>query len=439
MRTLSALTRCRRGAVLMIFALALPVLICAVGMSLDYANAMRIRTRLLAAADAAVLAATSRTLMDAPGSVAEQRARDVFRATAGLIPGLRLDPDAESDLAINVSDDHGNGQFRRATLSFSGGSSNYFGGILGVRELAVNGSVGSQAKRAPDIDFYVMLDTSSSMALPTTSAGIRWMKSNTVRTDSVWNPDGCAFACHQTNPTNPKVVDKDGNKIDYYALAHNNGIELRIDAGQHAIADLLGDAQRESAVNGATYRFSIASFDRAANFRNVASLTGDYGLAKAGAAKLDIVAVNTNDSNWNTQTEHDDSLRQQLTLMPAMAGTGSGQTGDTPQAYLILITDGMRNESRNGQQMGKIIQDACTIMKGRRIKIAILYTTYQEEAIGYDDWSKNNAVALLPMLRPALQQCASGDRMFEVGTDGDISAALNALFQKVIATSRLTD
>lgn len=439
MTAFSRLIRSRRGAVLMIFALALPVLVFATGMSLDYANAMRIRTRLAAAADAAVLAATSRTLMDAPGIVAEQRARDVFRAAAGTIPGLRLNPDMPNDLAISVSDDSSNGQYRRATVRFSGWSRNYFGGILGLAELAVNGTAGAQAKRAPDIDFYVMLDTSSSMALPTTSAGIAWMKAKTVRTDDVWNPNGCAFACHETHPNNPKVVDQEGNMIDYYRLAHDNGIELRIDAGKHAIVNLLDDARRESTANGATYRFSVATFNRAANFDNVAPLTDDYDLAKAGTRGAEIVAVEAGSADWDRQTEHEASLRQQMARMPALSGMGSGQPGDTPQTYLILITDGMRDEEVGGRQMGRILQDACNAIKGRRIRIAILYTSYQEQSIDYDSWAVNNVVSLLPTLRPALQQCASGDLLFEVGTDGDISAALNALFLKVIATSRLTD
>ncbi len=157
----------------------------------------------------------------------------------GLIPGLRLDPNAASDLAISVSDDTHDGQYRRATIRFSGWSRTYFGGILGIAELAVNGSAGSMAKRAPDIDFYVMLDTSSSMALPTTSAGIALMRAKTKDVDP-FNPRGCAFACHQIDPDKPRLVDRDGKKIDYYQLAHDNGIELRIDAGKRAILDLLG-------------------------------------------------------------------------------------------------------------------------------------------------------------------------------------------------------
>jgi hypothetical protein len=38
----------------------------------------------------------------------------------------------------------------------------------------------------------------------------------------------------------------------------------------------------------------------------------------------------------------------------------------------------------------------------------------------------------------AAQQCASSGLYYEVTTDGDISGALQALFQKVITTARLT-
>jgi hypothetical protein len=37
----------------------------------------------------------------------------------------------------------------------------------------------------------------------------------------------------------------------------------------------------------------------------------------------------------------------------------------------------------------------------------------------------------------AAQQCASTGLYYQVSTDGDISAALQALFEKVIASARL--
>ncbi|HEX3408619.1 MAG TPA: hypothetical protein VHS81_15405, partial [Caulobacteraceae bacterium] len=49
----------------------------------------------------------------------------------------------------------------------------------------------------------------------------------------------------------------------------------------------------------------------------------------------------------------------------------------------------------------------------------------------------NTPVGSDPMALAA-QQCASSGLYYQVSTDGDISAALQALFQKVITTARLT-
>ena len=39
----------------------------------------------------------------------------------------------------------------------------------------------------------------------------------------------------------------------------------------------------------------------------------------------------------------------------------------------------------------------------------------------------------------AAQQCATSGLYYQVSTDGDISAAMQALFQKVVSTARLTN
>ena len=54
------------------------------------------------------------------------------------------------------------------------------------------------------------------------------------------------------------------------------------------------------------------------------------------------------------------------------------------------------------------------------------------------NWSKQNALPLLPNIEPALQRCASSGLYYKVTTDGDISAALASLFQKAVQTARLT-
>lgn len=437
---LSALRSDRRGNILMIFALALVPITFATGMAIDYGTAMRLQTELNAAADAAALSATSAAMMDKPLAAAEAQARVMFQAQAADLPGLVpfnfLDP-AQLQVTVTESTSQSEGFVRIATVGYRGQSRNGFAGILGERTLTVKGSATAKASTAPDTDFYVLLDASSSMALPTTTAGINFLKSKTKRSG---NPNGCAFACHQTNPDNPNVRDAAGKLIDYYAFAHNNNIELRIDAGKHAIRDMVAGARSESASNGAAYRFYLATFDRAANYRELTGPTpsGDLAYVGAQAATAETIAVQMHAYLYDRQSEHAGSLAKLNNAITSNPGNGRRTPGDRPKAVLFLITDGMRDEEIGSRQMGPITADQCDAIKARGVRIAVLYTTYTPESINYDDWSINNVVPLLPQVAPALQRCASDDLFFEVSTDGNISRALAALFQKTIQTSRLT-
>jgi hypothetical protein len=66
------------------------------------------------------------------------------------------------------------------------------------------------AQAPPNIDFYVLLDNSPSMALPATTAGITKMQSLTTQEES---PGGCAFACHHVS-TNANTDTKGNPCVD---------------------------------------------------------------------------------------------------------------------------------------------------------------------------------------------------------------------------------
>ena len=51
----------------------------------------------------------------------------------------------------------------------------------------------------PNIDFYLLLDNSPSMALPADTAGITQMQNLTPTQDG---GNSCAFACHQASTNN---------------------------------------------------------------------------------------------------------------------------------------------------------------------------------------------------------------------------------------------
>ena len=440
-RLLDRVRRDRRGNIMMIFAFASVPLICATGMAVDYANATRIQSRLSAAADAAVLAATSQQMMSQSTTNAAQRAKDIFKITAGTIAGLTINTDDTNQLAISVIDTPGASNVRNASVTFRGTSSNAFGGILGLATLPVVGTAGSTAKVAPDIDFYVLLDTSGSMNLPSTSAGLKQMTGLT---------GGCAFACHSINDSQAK--NKQGQMTDYYGVARSYNILLRSDEAKLAIKNMMIVASSTASANNAAYRAALYSFaaynpnnqQPINSYRKLANLTStlsDVGTASDNAPMSLYYANNCPTSNYcnnDQDTASSDAFNQINTVIPS-PGNGTRISGDKPQTILFVITDGMRDENRpGGKPEAQIDVDLCSTIKNRSIKIAVLYTEYLPESLANNQWSIDNVLPNLPKVEPALTNCASPGLYQKVSTDGDISAALSNLFSRAVQAARLT-
>jgi Flp pilus assembly protein TadG len=294
----------RRGNVAMMYALMLPVLIFGAGFAIDYTHAMQIQTKLDAAADAAVLAGLTPSMMQltgAAGNTAAQTAvTNLFNAEAAAIPSLAqpLNPPT-----VNVCKPTACASGTRTiTLTYSDANQNMFSGILGAATLPVTGSSTATASNAPNINFYLLLDNSPSMALPATSTGIATMEGLTPAQTAMQHTAtsataGCAFACHQYqgnanngdtagNPclngatyTTPSQSAKgwDGNtyknvycgsgqgtQIDNYALAKYNNIPLRLDYISTAISDMMTaatNAQQAAVGTRPDYEFAAYTMD----------------------------------------------------------------------------------------------------------------------------------------------------------------------------------
>src|SRR5260370_15481000 len=95
-----------------------------------------------------------------------------------------------------------------------------FAGLVGMSSVPINGTSQSIASTPPNIDFYLLLDNSPSMAIAATTTGINTMVSNTA------SQGGCAFACHQTNPGGDNLGNPGG--VDNYQLAKNLNVVTRI-------------------------------------------------------------------------------------------------------------------------------------------------------------------------------------------------------------------
>jgi Flp pilus assembly protein TadG len=414
----------RKGNVAIIFGLTLPLMLFLVGLAIDYAAATQRKAVLDAAADAAALAAVAPPLMAQPGSASVTAASNMFNSQVQNVPGLNY---SAKDLTVTAQDD---GLKRTVTVSYAASSQNAFGGLLGQSTWALNGSAQATATVAPNIDFYLLLDNSPSMSIAATTAGINTMVANTQ------HQGGCAFACHEANPAADDLGNPGG--IDNYQLARNLGVVTRIQNLNAATQSLMDTAKTTEATYNTTYRMAIYTFNTGIN--TIAPLTSSLTTAKSLAANIDVLMVYKND--WLTSTNHNndedtDFEAAMQSINTTMPNPGSGTAGSTPQEVLFLVSDGVGDKHAGGNRHQAVFDTSwCTTVKNRGIRIAVLYTTYLP--LPTNGWYNKWIAPFQPQIAGNMQSCASPGLFFEVSTDQDISAAMQALFQQAIATARLT-
>ena len=182
---------------------------------------------------------------------------------------------------VNVTN---SGLVRTATVSYTAASTNNFPILLGTAAWPFNGSSSASASGAPNINFYLLLDNSPSMAIAGTPAGITTMVNNTS------SQGGCAFACHETDPAGENPLGNPHGE-DNYALARNLGVTLRIDLMAQAAANLMSTAQTTEAANNNTYKVAIYTFDTGFNTIYAPSGLPSTNLSSAGTAAANIAML----------------------------------------------------------------------------------------------------------------------------------------------------
>jgi len=200
----------RRGNVAVIFALACVPLISAVGCAVDYSEASRIKAKMQSAADAAAVAAISQnsqgwlasTAMTSNGevTVAETDAKNIFTGNA---PASSTLYNSEVVTATVMK----TGPTLTSTVTFSASVPTTFMKVVGFSSLTVTGSSSATSSLPLYLDFYVMLDVSGSMGLPSTNAEQSRLALVNPDDFDVY-PNGCTFACHfqsSSSCTNPPI------------------------------------------------------------------------------------------------------------------------------------------------------------------------------------------------------------------------------------------
>jgi Flp pilus assembly protein TadG len=395
------------GNIAPIFALSLLAVMGIVGMGVDYTQLSTRKATLDSLADSASLAGVTPSLLSQTDQASINAATTLFNSQTSTIKGI-----GPVTLNVTASD---NALQRTLTVNYQTTSKTSFGGLIGVTSATISGSSQAIGQVPPNIDFYLLLDNSPSMAIAATSSGISTMVANT--------PDQCAFGCHESD-TSPN---------DYYGLARSLGVTLRMDLVSQATQNLMSTAQSTAATNNSTYRAAIYTFN--IGFNTVTPLTASLTTAQSQAANIQLYEVPYQNWNNDTITNYTNAMTQINSIMPNPGG-GTNSAGDTPQEVLFLVTDGVEDETVNGSRVQSLMNTSyCTTIKNRGIRIAVLYTTYLP--LPTNSWYNSYIASFQPNIGSNLQSCASPGLYFQVSTDQDISSAMIALFDQAVKTAYL--
>jgi Flp pilus assembly protein TadG len=216
------------GNVLMVTCGGITMLVFAIGFGIDYARSEMMQTKLNAAADAAVLVAVDPAEIGQSDATAQADAQQMFDGQAALLAGNGVTVISRTVTAVTTSQSTSSGvtqMVRNATVTYRATVKTMFSAILGAATLTIAGSTASNAAQPPNINFYVMMDASPSMLLPSTSSGLA----------NLYGKTGCAFACHEKYPRNDGIVVKDGNgrsvflNTNYYGTGTGSGVWYTVD------------------------------------------------------------------------------------------------------------------------------------------------------------------------------------------------------------------
>jgi hypothetical protein len=352
---------------------------------------------------------------------------------------------------------------RTVSVSYTAASPTLFAGVLGMNTLPISGSTTAANNAAPQINFYLLVDTSPSMGIAATTSGISTMVANTSK------QGGCAFGCHETNPT---ASDTTGNPIDpstgkpgdNYFLARKLGVTLRIDLVNQAVSGLMSTAATTATANKTVYGVSVSTIDyRVGQIYQTGNISSNLAAAQTAVGTIQQLTVaynnciiNGNCNYQNAGNDQDSWLDLGLsTLNNTNTGTysaatgpgyrlynpgqGSSNAGDSPQEVVFIISDAVVDEFYGGKRAYSPINtlvDNCSAIKAKGVRIAFLYLTYNP--LPTDSWYNTYIKPFQSNIAPAAQACASPGLYTQVDTGGDVSGALNNLFTLAVQTARLT-
>jgi hypothetical protein len=223
------LLRDTRASMFAFMAISLLALGAATGVGVDFARGLNFKSALQGAVDAAAISGAS-VYLNAGYSTQATNAATHYMTNA--IANLPTNNGVTSNVVLSQS-----APWTVTITARTSINSTFNGFFENTIPVAVTATANGPSN--PNINFYMLLDDSPSMAIAATQAGINSMVSLTASYPSSYKSFG--FGCHETHPTTG--VYQNGQQIDLYKLARNNNITLRIDNLQTATSNLMTTAQ----------------------------------------------------------------------------------------------------------------------------------------------------------------------------------------------------
>lgn len=413
------------GQVVILFALMLMPILVAIGATVDYSRRNSAKSQLDAALDSSILAAVTRKSNSIP-AVLLSSVEAQFRAEAAKIPNVKITsflPKATASItSVNLA------------ASYTATIDTTIGRVAGVSALSISGMAAGTRDIFKYIDFYLLLDNSPSMGLAATDADVIKMQNATT--------DKCAFACHQhTFDSSGNVT---GDKMDdYYHVAKNENIRLRIDVLRDSVSNLVDTAKNTMKLSQ-QYRMEVWTFNSIQ--AQISSLTSYLDQTKSDSSKIDLAYSLYGDPD--NQTSYDPAFRKMSAVIPA---SGDGLSSDSPVRFLFFVTDGVQDAvagdvmsaGREGQFpngnrfIGPFNPLNCDTLKSKNVRIGIIYTTYLP--IYSNDFYNQYVKPYETKISSNLRSCATDGLFFPVATGGDINKAMQKLFENAVNSVRLTN
>ena len=471
-----------RGTAAVIFGIAAIPTFMILGMAIDYGIGINDKTKLDAAADAASLVGitTAKTIITAQNgsltspidalAAGKAQALTAFAANAGNI--------AFGAVPTPTASVTNSGQTITATVNYAMPMANQFGKIIGIPTTNIGGSSTSTLTIGSYLDFYLMVDMSGSMGLPTLSSDQTRLAS--VNPDNIDANGGCIFACHMQDSVCSEPASPPTHKSAYtgpcqgFQMSRNYNIVLRVDSVTSAVCQFLAYAVNQETLTN-QFRVGIYPFITSVGQffpTNTSTPTSSDLIGDASSAATTVgcsaaptlysqpsvtspIPPLTNLVDIGSQSTLGSGGTHLDAALPAVAAlvspNGKGATPAQAAPYIFLITDGMDNEqiyNTSGFHNGSTPQNInintanCQAIQNSGVVISILYIPYvvinpvdTSGGNGPEQTAANNAIPTDPA---KLQSCASPGFFHTANSSTDIATALKQMLNQAIQAARIS-